>query len=229
MLDVTDDPATPLLVWSGPVTSYSSNTLNGFTVGSELGVGLEGGFPYIGGEAEGGIGAEVSIMPDIQVIHDQLDFGFDLMLQRGHTYRLQLAVSVSAHNRVHGGSSIASFFSPDAGGPVVPNVLNVTEGTQLGTENTAFSLLTKSQGGKPAIFRGRVGNYGLTKGDADLECGSVLGFSRTIWEQGLNDPFNKLSSSEADSQQRSDKFLARISGTSSGTAITPSILVGPTS
>jgi hypothetical protein len=225
LCDVTGDPEKPLLVWSRPVTAYGSNSTAGITIGASVNVEVQGGFPYVGASGGGGIGAEIGIEPDIQIIRDQIPFGFDLKLKRGRSYRLQLALSVSTHNRVLGGTSIASFYSSDAGGPVVPNVLNPNEGTQPGTENTVLSLLTKPRGGKPAVFRGRVGNYGLAKRDADMTCGTVLGATRNLWEQGLLDPWNRLHSDEESVQQRSDKYLAHVFGGSPGAPMTMSRLV----
>jgi hypothetical protein len=107
----------------------------------------------------------------------------------------------------------------------MPDLFNPDEGTQMGTENTWLSLLTKSSPGRNPIFRGRVGNYGIAKQEADMVCGSFLGLPINLFEQGLTNPYNQLHGSEAGVQQRSDKFLSRIFGTSSGSPLSISTLV----
>lgn len=224
LVDLTGGLGDPRTVWSGPVADYRAETRPSFAVGAGVGVSVEGGFPYIGASGEGEIGLEMGISPDLQMIRDEIEFAFPVLLRRGGTYRLQLVLDVETRNRLLAATSIASFYPADLGGPAVPNVYNARGGSRAGTQNSWLSILTLPSGGKDAVFGGRTGNFGLPKGAADTTCGSVLGLSRNIWEQGLVNPFNQLDAGEAANEQRSDRFLSHLFGVAPGQAIGPQTL-----
>ncbi|MBL8863688.1 MAG: hypothetical protein JNK02_16985 [Planctomycetes bacterium] len=221
LLDVTDGADEATLVWSGAISDYRAETRPSFAVGAAASVKVEGGFPYIGAAGGGEVGLEIGISPDLQLIRDAIDFGFPVLVQRGRSYRLQLALDVATHNRILAATSIACFYSSADGAPAVPNTYNPRSSPKKGSENSWLSILTAPSGGKAALFGGRVGNFGLPKGVADLTCGSVLGITRTIWEQGLTNPYNALSSSEENVTQRSDRYLAHLFGLSPGQSVGP--------
>jgi hypothetical protein len=105
--------------------------------------------------------------------------------------------------------------------------MNPHPGSKPGTEVSWLSLLTEpTRAGRPPVFQGRVGNFGLPKRQADLRVGTILGAVRNIWEQGLLDPFNKLHSGEAEVIQSSDKALANVFGTPMGSPVELGTLVG---
>ena len=98
-------------------------------------------------------------MPMVQLILDDVSFGFSALLQRGHVYRVKLELATSVSNRVLGGTGIASFFPAGLGGPVMPNPFDPTpSAVTKGAENTWLSLLGDMAGSIP--------NLSITKGDA---------------------------------------------------------------
>jgi len=76
---------------------------------------VEGGAPYIG--FGGGPKLGVNIQAQKKLVRDSADFGLQVLLIRGHSYRVKFELNVNAKSGGLGGQSIAQFQQFD--GPVV--------------------------------------------------------------------------------------------------------------
>jgi hypothetical protein len=206
LLDVTDDPFAPVLVWSRKLASYRQDNFFSGSVGGVALVGGEGGFPYVGVSVDGGLNLSMSISPKLQLVRDSVAFGADLLLRRGRTYRLQVELSTSTQNRVLAATAIASFSSTADGAPVCPNESDPDpDPSSPGAQNSWLSLLTDSNSN--SSMKGSISSVQLPKSDADSKIGSVLMLDRNVWEQGLLNPFNKLAGNEMGKMVGTGKFI----------------------
>jgi hypothetical protein len=212
LLDVTD-PVAEVLVACRPIRDYDLDSQISGSVGGTFTVGGMGGFPFIGLAGDGGIDASLDIHPQTRIIRDHVDFAFDVPVQRGRTYRLQIELSEAAHNRLLGGMSIASFYSPlpGDGSPVIPNPLDPEAGTLPGTENSWLTTLLPMMGHGGG--GGALPSVTLKKGDADLTAYTgVAGGKHTIWEQGLDGLWNSLDSGEKSREYQGDDWFKQVFG-----------------
>jgi hypothetical protein len=179
VLDITGTNA-PAVVSSQRIAAYHAEHRLGGSVGGGVHLGGQAGFPYVGLEGGGSIDAALHLEPSLRFVRDDVAFGFMALLRRGHVYRVQIELSVDSSERLFGGLSIASFFSQESGGPVVPNPFDPspTPGTK-GAENSWLSLLTPMAGAIPDLQ--------IAKGNADVVSRSVDGlgvtFSSSIWNE----------------------------------------------
>ena len=130
LLDTTD-PDRVVVVNCKEIAKHRVNSAMKPSV--DVSLKVEGGAPYIGGGL--GIGTGNLIHYEMLKVRDSVDFGFDVMLRRGHTYRLVVkcksesmltAAGLGIGAAPIGGKSIACFFSPeDLADPdvLVPNLL----------------------------------------------------------------------------------------------------------
>jgi hypothetical protein len=130
LLDTTD-PERTIVVNCKEISKHRVNSAMKPSV--DVSLKVEGGAPYIGGGL--GIGTGNLIHYELLKVRDSVDFGFDVMLRRGHSYRLVVkcksesmltAAGLGLGAAPLGGKSIACFFSPeDLADPdvFVPNIL----------------------------------------------------------------------------------------------------------
>jgi hypothetical protein len=130
LLDITD-PERTIVVNCKEIAKHRVNSAMKPSV--DVSLKVEGGAPYIGGGL--GIGTGNLIHYELLKVRDSVDFGFDVMLRRGHSYRLVVkcksesmltAAGLGLGAAPLGGKSIACFFSPeDLADPdvFVPNIL----------------------------------------------------------------------------------------------------------
>lgn len=130
LLDTTD-PERVVVVNCKEIAKHRVNSAMKPSV--DVSLKVEGGAPYVGGGL--GIGTGNLIHYEMLKVRDSVDFGFDVMLRRGHTYRLVVkcksesmltAAGLGIGAAPLGGKSIACFFSPeDLADPdvFVPNLL----------------------------------------------------------------------------------------------------------
>jgi hypothetical protein len=188
-LDITDTNA-PIIVSCQRIADNNADARVGASIGGGVDVGGEAGFPYAGAEAGGSIDADLHLEPILRFVRDDATFGFMTLLRRGHVYRVQVELSADTSVRVFGGTAIASFFSPAAGGPVIPNALDPDPiPTTKGAENSWLSLLTPMAGAIPDLQ--------VAKGNADVVCRSVDVGGGTfdyasVWNQSISDVINPL-------------------------------------
>ena len=199
VLDITDTNA-PVVVNSQRIADYEADDRLSPSVGGEVQVAGQAGFPYVGVNVGGGIQVALQLSPILNFVRDDKVFGFLVLLRRGHVYRVQTELSVDTSDRLMGGTAIASFFSPASGGPVIPNVFDPEPTTDKGAENSWLSLLRPKAGAIPDLQ--------VAKGNADVICRSVdvgggtLNYA-SVWNQSISDVINPLgfgflSANEAD-------------------------------
>jgi hypothetical protein len=189
VLDVTD-PEAEVLLASQRIAEYSVDSRTGASIGGGVDVEGHAGFPYVGMSGGGSIDADIHLEPILRFVRDDVAYGFPVLLQRGHTYRVQVELSTDAELRLFGGTAIASFFEAERGGPVVPNALDPdpSPGTK-GAENTWLSLLEPLAGAVPDLQ--------IAKGEADVVSGSVdvgggdFEFA-SVWNQSIIDVLDPL-------------------------------------
>lgn len=195
VLDITDTNGPPLLVTSQGIADYEADDRLSPSVGGEVKVSGQAGFPYVGIDVGGGIQVALQLSPDLNFVRDDKTFGFTVLLQRGHVYRVQTELSVDTSDRVFNGTAIASFFSPFSGGPVIPNVFDPQPTSNKGAENSWLSLLKPKAGAIPDLQ--------IAKGNADVVSErNLLGNPVSIWnadtsvESLLENPLGFISSGE---------------------------------
>lgn len=131
LLDVTD-PEDPIVVNCKTLSKHQVKSA--LKPSLDVSLKLEGGAPYIGGGL--GIGTGNLIHLELLKVRDSVDFGFDVMLRRGHTYRLIVKNKTEGTLTVAGlglgfsplgGKAIASFFDPAAlvnnADVLIPNII----------------------------------------------------------------------------------------------------------
>ena len=119
LLDVTNDPDNGEVVKAHTI---SRSELEGsFDPGLGLDLKVEGGAPYIG--VGGGNKIDFKIKASKKLVRANVDFGFDTLLRRGHTYRLQLESKGFAKMGAMPGLAVASFGSLL---DTIPNVIDRT-------------------------------------------------------------------------------------------------------
>ncbi|HEX5011512.1 MAG TPA: hypothetical protein VFY71_14040 [Planctomycetota bacterium] len=196
LLDVTDGAETTIA--SQHIAEYSVDPGQGVAIGGGVNIGGQAGFPYVGLTGGGEIQASVSLAPLLALVRDDVAFDLHALVQRGHTYRVRITLSLSTEVRLFGGTAISSFYSPDVGGPVIPNAFDPDPSPSAkGAENSWLSLLTPMAGTLPDLQ--------LAKGKADLVSGSLdIGGGTfqfaSIWNQSIADmlsPFGILTGNEA--------------------------------
>lgn len=127
VIDITDDPDAGTVIASRSLANYGLNTSPSASVSGSLGLEGQAGFPYVGLSGTGAVGISIGVAPKKQIVRDTVDFGLGVLLRRGHRYRLQLELTNSATNYVLNGWTVSSFFAPDLGGPMIPNLLDPFE------------------------------------------------------------------------------------------------------
>lgn len=91
------------------------------TTGPSLSIGLEGGAPYVGASIDPGIKFTVDLKK--KIVRDSIDFGFQVLLIRGHRYKLQFEVKTLAKKSAVPGLAVSQFmFDADN---IPPNLLKL--------------------------------------------------------------------------------------------------------
>lgn len=102
-----------------PPHVIASHTIAEYELMPDMGVGIEVGLGAKVGSATaavagGDLGLALEIPLSMRVVRDEIPFGFTALLQRGHTYRLQLNSSSSVKLGRGAGLATASFYNPAA-------------------------------------------------------------------------------------------------------------------
>lgn len=102
--------------------SLASHELTGSSAtGPGLSIGLEGGAPYVGASIDPSIKFTVDLKK--KVVRDSIDFGFQVLLVRGHQYQLRFEVKSLAKKSAVPGLAVSQFmFDTDN---VPPNLLKL--------------------------------------------------------------------------------------------------------
>ncbi|MHC5212117.1 MAG: hypothetical protein ACYTG2_15470 [Planctomycetota bacterium] len=210
LYDITDAPADPTLVWSEILRSYRLDTKLSAGVSGSVAVKVEGGAPYIGVGGGGSIGGSIGMSPEFRRLDVTVGLGSEMLVKRGHSYRLQLELSTFAQNRfIPNSQAIASFFAPNGiDGPVIPNPFdpNVDAGV-LGQESSFLSFLQPFAGTIPELTA-RKKLADITSGFFDVGAGVIEPAS--IWDQsiaGILSPFGKFTNNEGDKLISSTTFF----------------------
>mgnify|MGYP007011822556 CR=1 FL=1 len=113
--DAEDSPGTAPIVMSHPIRA--EELAGEITVSSGVSMEIQGGAPFAGGGFNYDFGLENTSKR--RLVRASEDFVFVAMLQRGHTYRLELEVESMAKRGAGPGLSLASFFPAP-----VPNLVD---------------------------------------------------------------------------------------------------------
>jgi hypothetical protein len=117
LLDITDGPEAAIAVKTYKISSFNlEGTIN---PSYGLQIKIEGGAPYIG--VGGGNAIAFSLKAGKKIVRDRVDFGFDALLRRGRTYRLQLESTGFVKLGALPGLALASFGSLFE---TIPNVID---------------------------------------------------------------------------------------------------------
>ncbi|WP_417445625.1 hypothetical protein [Kangiella sp.] len=102
--------------------SLASHELMGSSAtGPGLSIGLEGGAPYVGASIDPSVKFTVDLKK--KVVRDSIDFGLQVLLIRGHQYKLQFEVKTLAKKSAVPGLAVSQFmFNSDN---VPPNLLKL--------------------------------------------------------------------------------------------------------
>ena len=92
VLDVTDDPDNGMVIKTHTIAKYEEQA--SFSALSGANISVEGGAPYIG--VSPGSLFNFSLEMKKQLVRDTLGFGFDVLVRRGHVYRVQLELESTA-------------------------------------------------------------------------------------------------------------------------------------
>jgi hypothetical protein len=107
------DPANPKPIYSQNIVSYQLDPTIGLQGGLEL--GAEGGAPYIG--ISGGFQVSFLMPIEVKPVREEITFGFQSLLRRGSTYRVQVDLRTVARQSLVVGLPALSFFMGGRGDP----------------------------------------------------------------------------------------------------------------
>jgi|GEM_PF-2979984 len=203
-----------IVLASQRIAQYGVESRVSASIGGGTELEAQAGFPYVGVAGGGSIEAGVELDPVLRFVRDDVAFGFRVLVQRGHTIRVRVALSMSSEVRLFGGTAIACFFPAVDGGPFMPNPFDPDPSpVTKGAENSWLSLLSSMAGSLPDLQ--------IEKGAADLVSGSVdvgggdFEFA-SVWDQSITDvldPFGFMTGSEENKELHGHDLLDEIFAT----------------
>ena len=171
VIDVTDDPDNGVVVKTHTIAKYEEQA--SFQALSGANIGIEGGAPYLGVDT-GGL-FNFSLEMKKQVVRDSFGFGFDVLVRRGHIYRVQLELESSAKCGSVCAMAAARFFS--IGEEVLPPRLVDPElwSAAIGLDAIPLPNFTIGSGGFKIFQNAVERNCSDTNGDDSCSALELLG------------------------------------------------------
>lgn len=177
--------------------TLSSHRLEGSAeIGVGFSVGPQGGAAFIGGHVS--VGLDVAVNAQKEVVRDSLDFGLQVLVQRGHTYRVYFEATATAKRGAMNGLSIAQFQF----GNEITDVLGI-DNWLIGLTDTVSVGLPSLKAETMRIYQGfpfnwfaqkrmRVAEMVDSEGNSTPLTSSAVWFQNVAASSGLPTSFNDI-------------------------------------